>query len=817
MKNLNKVTFLLMLLFLVGTIGSLVSATIGGTIYDELDAPKPNAQVQLYRLYPNAQNHEMLYRTTMTNASGAYEFLNIVEADYHVAAIAPEYVRSFYVSPDGDIQVVEIDADDQEVVGIDIQLLPQNDPPPPPQCTSVSGRVFNLDNVPLNHIPVGVVSINNLNQPLPNLMTMTGMNGFYILRNLLPGTYKTCVLGPNQLPVAYSAEFTLVENAQIDSVDIIFDAPPPPALGSISGHVIGLPPNPNMMATVGLVTLDDLNTPLPGLTGHVGWSGYYVIRYIPVGTYKACFLGQDGLPVAYSEPVTVIANEMIQNVDIIVGAVTGFSVSGTVFNSMNVPVTQGVVELRSVPNPAQPNMNHMHRVTQIDSLGNYLFTNVPAGQYIVAVWTQLSPVVFYPSTFDIALAIPVVVTDADLTGINVTLPVVQTYTISGYVKDAATEAPLAGIKVRTDRMGFHHFPMQHPMFNNEFNAITDATGFYSITAPYGRYTLAAVDTTHYYRIQWYDHAFMPFQADVIVLDQDFTNVNFDLFPRQDSLQCSISGIITENGAPVTYPVTVVAVSSDEDWEESTISDASGSYTINNVRPGHYYVVAYSLYAPPTYYNNVMTWEDADLVLVYGAIGNINFDLINTDADGPSNLGGIITDSSNQPLSNVIVMLSNSQGQLIGFSRTDSEGNYYISNVPTDSYTVSAVKMGYATSTQDVYLIGNDFLNLSLMAPTANDDSVLPVLSGKVSNYPNPFNPNTTISLALAKDSDVTVRIYNVKGQVIKNLLNGKVKAGSHTLQWNGTDDNGSPVSSGIYLVKLQGEGFASSRKMTLMK
>jgi len=415
------------------------------------------------------------------------------------------------------------------------------------------------------------------------------------------------------------------------------------------------------------------------------------------------------------------------------------------------------------------------------------------------------------------LATPVVVTDADLTGINVTLPVVQTYTISGYVKDAATEAPLAGIKVRTDRMGFHHFPMQHPMFNNEFNAITDATGFYSITAPYGRYTLAAVDTTHYYRIQWYDHAFMPFQADVIVLDQDFTNVNFDLFPRQDSLQCSISGIITENGAPVTYPVTVVAVSSDEDWEESTISDASGSYTINNVRPGHYYVVAYSLYAPPTYYNNVMTWEDADLVLVYGAIGNINFDLINTDADGPSNLGGIITDSSNQPLSNVIVMLSNSQGQLIGFSRTDSEGNYYISNVPTDSYTVSAVKMGYATSTQDVYLIGNDFLNLSLMAPTANDDSVLPVLSGKVSNYPNPFNPNTTISLALAKDSDVTVRIYNVKGQVIKNLLNGKVKAGSHTLQWNGTDDNGSPVSSGIYLVKLQGEGFASSRKMTLMK
>ncbi|MFO7659775.1 MAG: carboxypeptidase regulatory-like domain-containing protein, partial [Candidatus Cloacimonadaceae bacterium] len=602
-----------------------------------------------------------------------------------------------------------------------------------------------------------------------------------------------------------------------DSMDIIFDAPPPPPLGSISGHVIGLPPNNNMMATVGLVSLDDLTTPLPGLTGHVGWSGFYVIRNIPVGTYKACFLGQDGLPVAYSEPVTVLAFEMIQNVDIILGTYTAYSISGSVFNSLNEPVTQGVVELRSVPNPSQPNMNHMHRVTQIDSLGNYAFTNVPAGQYIVAVWTQLSPVVFYPSTFDITQATPVVVTDADLTGINVTLPVVQTYTISGYVKDEATEAPLAGIKVRTDRMGFHHFPMQHPMFNNELTAITDAAGFYSITAPFGRYTLAAIDTTHFYRIQWYDHAFLPFQADVIVLNQDFTNVNFDLYPRLDSLQCSVSGVITENGEPVTYPVTVVAVSSDEDWEESTISNADGSYTISNIRPGHYYIVAYSLYAPPTYYNNVLDWQDADLVTVYGAIGNINFNLVNTDADGPSNLSGVITDSSNQALSNVIVLLANSQNQLIGFARTDSEGNYYISNVPTDSYTVSAVKLGFATATQDVYLIGNDYLNLSLMAPTANDDSVVPALVSKVSNYPNPFNPNTTISLALAKDSNVTVKIYNVKGQVIKNLLDSKVKAGSHTLQWDGTDDNGSPVSSGIYMVKLQGEGFATSRKMTLMK
>ena len=817
MRNLNLTTSLILtLLLLVGAAGSLYAATIGGTIYDEMNEPKPNAMVQLMKLWPNAQNQEMLFRTTISTANGTYLFVDIPDGDYHVSAIAPEYVRSFYVSPDGNILVVEIDADDQEVVGIDIQLQPQNNPPPP-QCTGVSGRVLNLDDVPLPHIPVGIVEISDLNTPLPNFVTMTNFNGFYQLRNLLPGTYKTCVLGLDLLPAAYSNEFTVVQNTMVDNINIIFDAPAPPPAGAISGHVIGLPPNNNMMMQVGLVTLDDLTTPLPGLTGHVGWSGFYVIRNIPVGTYKACVLDQDGLPVAYSEPVTVVAYEMVQNVDIVLGTYVAFSISGSVFNAQNEPVTQGVVELRSTPNQTPPYMHHMHRVTQIDSTGSYMFTNIPAGQYIVAVWTLMSPVVFYPSTFDITEAVPVVVVDEDLTGINVTIPVVQTYTISGYVKDADTEAPLEGIKVRTDRMGFHHFPMQHPMFNNEFNAVTDATGFYSITAPFGRYTLAAVDTTHYYRIQFYDHAFLPFQATVIVLDQDYTNVNFDLYPRLDSLQCSIGGTITENGEPVTYPVMVVAVSSDEDWEDSTISNADGSYLLNHVRPGQYYVVAYSLYSPPLYYDNVLSWEDADLVTVYGPVSGINFNLVNTDADGPSNLSGVITDGSNNALGNVMVVLTDAQQQIIGFARSDDEGNYFISNVPSDSYTVHATKMGYASVTQNVYLDGNDYLNLSLAAPTSNDDTVVPAILSGVTNYPNPFNPNTTIALALAKDAEVSVRIFNVKGQVIRTLLNGNVKAGIHNLLWNGADDDGNTVSSGIYLVKVQGAGFSKSHKMTLMK
>ncbi|HOZ01622.1 MAG TPA: FlgD immunoglobulin-like domain containing protein, partial [Candidatus Syntrophosphaera sp.] len=88
---------------------------------------------------------------------------------------------------------------------------------------------------------------------------------------------------------------------------------------------------------------------------------------------------------------------------------------------------------------------------------------------------------------------------------------------------------------------------------------------------------------------------------------------------------------------------------------------------------------------------------------------------------------------------------------------------------------------------------------------------------KVSNYPNPFNPSTTISLSLSKDSPVSVKIYNVKGQCVKTLLDGNAKAGIQNLVWNGTDNQGKAVTSGIYLVKLSGNGFSNSHKMTLLK
>ncbi|HPM03779.1 MAG TPA: FlgD immunoglobulin-like domain containing protein, partial [Candidatus Cloacimonadota bacterium] len=85
------------------------------------------------------------------------------------------------------------------------------------------------------------------------------------------------------------------------------------------------------------------------------------------------------------------------------------------------------------------------------------------------------------------------------------------------------------------------------------------------------------------------------------------------------------------------------------------------------------------------------------------------------------------------------------------------------------------------------------------------------------NYPNPFNPVTTISYSIEKDDHVSIDVFNVKGQKVRTLVNDRLTAGSHTIQWNGTDDNGKNVSSGIYFFNMKSGKYTSTRKMILMK
>ncbi len=111
-------------------------------------------------------------------------------------------------------------------------------------------------------------------------------------------------------------------------------------------------------------------------------------------------------------------------------------------------------------------------------------------------------------------------------------------------------------------------------------------------------------------------------------------------------------------------------------------------------------------------------------------------------------------------------------------------------------------------------------------PINADNSIIPMVTKLQGNYPNPFNPSgagrsptTTICFNLAtKDTKNTkIEIYNIKGQKVKTLIDEKIEAGLHHVVWNGKDENGKPVASGIYFYKLKTDNFEKTRKMILLK
>ncbi len=85
------------------------------------------------------------------------------------------------------------------------------------------------------------------------------------------------------------------------------------------------------------------------------------------------------------------------------------------------------------------------------------------------------------------------------------------------------------------------------------------------------------------------------------------------------------------------------------------------------------------------------------------------------------------------------------------------------------------------------------------------------------NYPNPFNPATMISYELPTESTVDLSIYNMSGQKVRALVSGRKAGGTHQVQWDGRDERGIPVASGVYLYRLDAGTFSETRKMVLAK
>ena len=99
----------------------------------------------------------------------------------------------------------------------------------------------------------------------------------------------------------------------------------------------------------------------------------------------------------------------------------------------------------------------------------------------------------------------------------------------------------------------------------------------------------------------------------------------------------------------------------------------------------------------------------------------------------------------------------------------------------------------------------------------NQEEFIPRNFSLGQNYPNPFNPITTISYSVPNFETVQIKIYNIRGQIIKSLIHSMHQPGNYEIIWDSTNDNGILVPAGIYLYALETESFRAVKKLVLLK
>ena len=109
-----------------------------------------------------------------------------------------------------------------------------------------------------------------------------------------------------------------------------------------------------------------------------------------------------------------------------------------------------------------------------------------------------------------------------------------------------------------------------------------------------------------------------------------------------------------------------------------------------------------------------------------------------------------------------------------------------------------------------------YFDVTLASITPNDN-VLPSEYSLGNNYPNPFNPTTKFTYSLPEDVRVRITVYDIQGRAVKTLVDSEQSAGYKSIQWNATNNAGTPVSAGLYFYRIQSSNFSQTKKMIFLK
>ena len=195
----------------------------------------------------------------------------------------------------------------------------------------------------------------------------------------------------------------------------------------------------------------------------------------------------------------------------------------------------------------------------------------------------------------------------------------------------------------------------------------------------------------------------------------------------------------------------------------------------------------------------------------------DFTIFATDFTG-GDIDGYVYDENDNPIAGATMTVNGAGGGRE--VATDEYGYYLIRDLAAGTYDITFVADGYQDYTEEgVQVTVGQLVSVDInMVVVANDDvEGVKYVTQIIGNYPNPFNPETSISYSIAESSNAELVVYNIKGQKVITLVNEYLEKGKHSVVWNGKDSDNRNVSTGVYFYRLRSNGKTAHGKMLLMK
>jgi protocatechuate 3,4-dioxygenase beta subunit len=258
--------------------------------------------------------------------------------------------------------------------------------------------------------------------------------------------------------------------------------------------------------------------------------------------------------------------------------------------------------------------------------------------------------------------------------------------------------------------------------------------------------------------------------------------------------------------------------------DSVSLGAGGTYTLNVNTGDTVYIVAYAstfLDFVPGYYPGSNNWATGTAIIANTAQTNLDIRVRKLyNAVYPGRITGTVSYNNGVPLKDAIVYLKTQIGGMISYGITGADGTYSIPNVAEGGYQMTVNRIAFNNTSvfgiEMNYAFGTELpnQNFSLQATVAINpiSSVVPEKFELYQNFPNPFNPTTKIKFDVPKAGMTKLSVFNSIGQIVKELVNENLTAGSYEV-----DFNAASLSSGIYFYKMETAGAVITKRMMLVK